>query len=75
MTLKDAIKIAEEIRGSEVSIVKDCGDRWAFGFRADADRLGSAPAFVFKGDGHCEFFFVGDYIDVLQRGIYVELPN
>jgi len=75
MTLEDAIKLAETTRGSEVGIIKDCGDRWAFGFKEDIDCLGSAPAFVYKDNGQCEFFFAGDYIDVLRNGVNVDLPK
>ena len=75
MTLKDAIRVAEAARGSAVGFIMDCGDRWAFGFKDDEDCLGSAPAFVFKDDGHCEFFFIGDYTDLLRTAKTVSLEE
>lgn len=68
MTLKEAIETAQAARGSAVSFALDCGDRWAFGFKDDEGCLGSAPAFVFKNDGRCEFFFIGDFLDLLRAG-------
>lgn len=75
MTLQEAKNKAEEFRGSEVSFVKDCGDRWAFTFKVDEGRLGSAPVFVFKNNGKCEFFFIGDYVDLLRAGKPIQLPE
>ena len=75
MTLKEAISLAEEARGSEVGAIKDCDDRWAFAFKEDFGRLGSAPIFIFKNDGRCEFFFVGDYVELLMTGKSVPLPK
>ena len=37
MTLVEAIKKAEEFRGAEVGVVKDCNDRWAFAFKEDEE--------------------------------------
>lgn len=58
ITLEQAIEIAENVRGeleqSTVDSVKDCGDRWFFTFAQDKGKLGSAPFFVSKDDGHCE---------------------
>ena len=75
MTLKEAIGRAETARGSAVGSIKDCGDRWAFAFKEDEGCLGSAPVFVFKEDGRCEFFFIGDYIDLLRAGKNVSLKE
>lgn len=56
MTLKEAIIKAEELRGGKVDLAGDCGDRWVFSFKKDIGNLGGAPIFIFKDDGHHEFF-------------------
>lgn len=35
LTLREAIKKAEEARGSKVVYAKDCNDRWVFNFEND----------------------------------------
>lgn len=50
ITLAEAIKIAENFRGSKVASASDCGDRWAFNFKDDevqpATNDTPIPAFV-----------------------------
>lgn len=81
INLTEAIKIAETERnkfeyGSKVDSAIDCGDRWAFDFSADKGLIGSAPVFVFKENGKCEFFFMTEEnTEILQRGKRVNLPE
>ena len=63
ITLKEAVKIAEKMYGSEVSGGNDCGDRWTFGFKADINAIGGAHVAVFKENGKAEYFCVAEYID------------
>ena len=75
ITLKEAVKIAENMRQSKISAIVDCEDRWAFGFEEDKGKYGSAPVFVFKETGESEFFFVGDYFLLLEKGQDIPLPD
>ena len=43
---------------------------------SDAEgKTGSAPVFVFKENGKCEYFFVGDYFNLLEKGQNIALPD
>ena len=75
ITLKEAIRKAENMRESKIGTIIDCGDRWAFGFKEDEGKTGSAPVFVFKENGKCEYFFVGDYFNLLEKGQNIALPD
>ena len=75
VTLEEAIQKAESSRGDVVYIAKDCGDRWAFAFEGDKNCIGSAPVFVYKEDGRCEYFFIGDYIDMLLTAKLLHIPK
>lgn len=75
ITLSEAIKIAEQERGSKICEIKDCNDRWAFAFEEDKNSFDSIPAFVFKLDGRFEPFYISDYFDLLKLGTYIELAD
>ena len=75
MTLEEAIIVAENLRGDVVCVAKDCGDRWAFSFEGDRNCIGSAPVFVYKNSGKCEYFFIGDYADMLLKAKFLHIPK
>lgn len=74
ISLEKAIKTAEQSRESEVVGIVDCGDRWAFAFKADVGCLGSCPVFVYKDDGRAEYFSISDHVELLKSGTRVDLP-
>ncbi len=55
ITLEHAIKLVETAIGKVDSIL-DCGDRWAFDFYDEKDKLGAVSIFVFKENGKFEYF-------------------
>ena len=68
ITLKEAVKIATEFRGSKVSSGNECSDSWIFGFKEDEGKLGSAPVVVSKKSGECRFFdFTNEEIELLSN--------
>lgn len=75
MSLKEVIKKAEILRGSKVSTVKDCGDRWYLGFTGDVGKSGSAPMFAFKSSGRLEYFLIWEYADLLLQGKTIDIPK
>lgn len=75
MILEEAIQKAESERGEIISI-RDCGDRWSFGFLVDKGKIGGAPLFVFKDDGHIEYFLCTlDNLELLRKGRPIPIPN
>lgn len=70
MTLKEAKRKAEEWRaeewrGGKICSVKDCGDRWLFGFEEDASTFSALFLFVFKEDGRIECLSYARFVDLL----------
>ncbi len=65
ITFEEAIQIAERWRGSEIAGAGDCGDRWAFSFKEDANCLGGLVLLIKKSDGSCEGIGSADFAYLL----------
>lgn len=76
ITLEQAVKLAEMAVGRVDSIL-DCGDRWAFDFCDERDKLGAISMFVFKEDGDFAYFSyaMDEYREILNSGVVVLLPR
>ena len=67
MTLKEAVKKAEQETGGTVLFVDDCGDRWVFGFDFEEGATMGVVFCCFKDTGNFTHFFPPDEPDVLKR--------
>lgn len=68
ITLEEATQIAERWRESKIAGAGDCGDRWAFSFKEDANCLGGLVALIKKNDGSCEGIGSADFAYLLIDG-------
>ena len=75
MTLEEIVQKAEEQFDCRVEVAVDCGDKWALCFEQDEECLGMIPAFVLKNGAGCEFFFLEDFVGLLNNGRVIELFN
>ena len=69
MTLEEAITKVESETGEVVRAIRDCGDRWCFGFEGDEGAYtGSFVTFVFKSDGRIEYESIVNCVEIVMQG-------